>query len=115
MNGKSWYSIPTDWGTDDGCDHDGFAVVRHECENSDPRGSWDWSNNVCSSEQAICENDGGKWLEITNDWGVESFCDHDGFELARRECWNSSGEEKMEWDWDSNVCSTGKDICESKG
>jgi hypothetical protein len=37
----------------------------------------------------MCDNDGGKWLEITNDWGVESFCDHDGFELARRECYNS--------------------------
>lgn len=65
MDGKTWYSIPTDWGVQDGCDYDGFAVVRYECENADPRGSWDWNRNECSSEQAVCENDGGKWLEIT--------------------------------------------------
>ena len=86
MVGLSWYSIPTDWGTDEGCDHYGNEVVRRECKNSDPSGWWDWDNDFCSSEQAVCENDGFKWLEITNDWGVENVCDRDGFELARHEC-----------------------------
>ena len=90
MDGKSWFSIPTYRGTDEGCDHDGFEVVRRECENSSSvweKMEWDWNSNVCSSEQAFCENNGGKWLEITTDWGAtKNVCDRDGFELARHEC-----------------------------
>jgi len=119
MDGKSWYSIPTDWGTAEGCDHDGFAVPRYACEN-DPTLRWDWSNNVCSSEQAICENEGGKFLEITDRRGdVEYVCDRDGFELARRDCYNSYPTDKisgrMTWDWDRNFCTTQKDECDSSG
>jgi len=35
----------------------------------------------------MCVNEGGKWEVVERVWGTEEFCDYDGLELLRRDCW----------------------------
>jgi len=37
---------------------------------------------------------------METDWGSDCFCDHDGKEVMRRECWNAGNN----WEWESDSC-----------